>query len=1444
VPKTERILGYLPLTFLAGSDPSALRAVVGAFGGELQAAENSLAAVMQSHWVDFADSGADAIADLACIGSLYGLLPREDESVEEFREHLKRYVQTFLEGTVTVQGLLRITVETLQLHIEDDYESIDAWWERPDLPVATTLPSGADAAAAIFGIEHARREGADPGPAVVLGPDLRPGVDLRGRELLWLALDGGGTVPIDLTDGQPNPAAVEVGDLANTVNAAIGFDLADVAEGRLRLTSASVGPTARIDVADGPQDAALAVLGLPPRTYEGADATHATVTGSADLSNPTDLTQLRYVRIDVDGNHFAEIDAAAAAADPASTTIDQIAQAIDTALGVAVATHDGQFLTLTSPTPGAAGYIGFLAPGAQDATTLLFGPVASFTFGSDARPATAVGSRDIGLGVDLTENSNMRLAVDGQPAVTVDVAGADPAVTLPGEVVTSLNAGLGDTVAEHDGQFVTLLSPTVGATGVIVLEDVEGDATESILGTPSRSFEGTPPVTAALTGGPDLTGGVDLAARHLVVLSVDDGPAVEVDLHTHASDLRSVSLDQMGAAIDEAFGADVATDDGAHLILVSPTDGAAGSIEILPLVTTTHRRFLSQSLVTDDAGTKVFGFTARKATGTEATSARVVGVNDLLAGLDLREGSHVRIGLDGADAIEADCAGPRPRATTPAEIVDAINAALGSPVASTDGHVIVLVSPTQGGDSAIVLEPTRALDAVDALGLPVGSARGADATGVTFAGVPDLSAGANLAAGAAIAIGVDGAAPIDITVGDVDPVVRNLSQLVGSINATFAAQVASHDGTRLYLTSPSRGAGASIEIAAPTTGVDVTAELLGIGPRTYVGGAATPAQVEGTVDLSAADPLGPHTWLRIGLNGGDPVVIDVAAGAADPEAPTPSEIATAVNVASDAIASIVGGRLRVLSPTTGSAARIEIDYAGVGDARTAIFGDVDFAVVGEPEGPAVLTGEADLLQPVDLQDGSIVRVAVDGQPPIDIDVAGGSRDATVLVEIVAAIDDVLSGVPEATPDDRLSLTSSTAGPASSIELIALRRLEIQEYPPEPSETTTDVAHGTRFTIDNHGAAPTTFGVEIESPAGTVGPKIAAVDTPWSVRIGEAVSPGGHLDIALAGESFVATITDVGGSRAVDPSSFIIDGAPGDALRLARGRNRFVYLECDDARFDAASFNEEHFAGGDCIEIGVFNASRFSDPPEIQTVFADLSHVSPTSRLTARWEEHRAGALVVNLPDHLDERYGVRFGEGRFGSANAELFPGVVTEPFDDSGHILAAVNAGSGLVEAHLATRVPIGWAAVAMPFRDPQPLTLGTSTQEARIFLSEEGLGDDFIELRARFIGTWANAVTVSARQSGPAIYDLEIRYRGGRFENARAIVAGWPPIESVGPPILPCTPPGAPVALSAQETGGGGLPTLASELLAPGPVGVLFAKSAGVHARITRDRVWSKEP
>ena len=65
----DRILANLPPTFAPLPRPTAISTLADAFGGQLLQAENSLAAVMFAHWVDYADAGADTLTDLAAIAA-------------------------------------------------------------------------------------------------------------------------------------------------------------------------------------------------------------------------------------------------------------------------------------------------------------------------------------------------------------------------------------------------------------------------------------------------------------------------------------------------------------------------------------------------------------------------------------------------------------------------------------------------------------------------------------------------------------------------------------------------------------------------------------------------------------------------------------------------------------------------------------------------------------------------------------------------------------------------------------------------------------------------------------------------------------------------------------------------------------------------------------------------------------------------------------------------------------------------------------------------------------------------------------------------------------------------------------------------------------------------------------------------------------------------------
>ncbi|MHB1290267.1 hypothetical protein, partial [Georgenia sp.] len=1064
-------------------------------------------------------------------------------------------------------------------------------------------------------------------------------------------------------------------------------------------------------------------------------------------------------------------------------------------------------------------------------------------------PARLVSDRAIGRGVDLSEHSALRLALDDEPALTIDVAGLDPAATTPAEIVAAVNEGLGAVAASHDGDRITLVSPTDGAGGVLQVAEVTGDAAPEVLGLAPRSARGTAPVTASLTGTADLSAGVNLSSRYLLRLRADGGRLVTVDLRTGVADRTAAQVGELAAAINTALGADpadpVATDDGSHLILVSTRPGAAGSLAVEPLVVTRRRRFVTRARVTDDAATTVLGFTARRAVGTPATAARLAGTTNLTGGADLDVDRYLRVRVGDRAGVDVDCAGPRPRATTAAEVVARLVVVPGL-VAETDGRTLVLTDPDVGAGSRVALEPPRVLDALGAvLGVPPGLVRGEGATGVRLTGTVDLSAGVEVAADAALRLGVDGATPVDVPLGDgVAPAVRPLSQLVALVNLTLAAQVAAHDGTHLLLTSPTTGAASALVIEPPTAGTDATAAVLGLTPpRTYTGRAATAARVVGTVDLTggadlrapvlpprpAADPALAHL-LRIAIDGGATVTVDLLAAGPppDPAAVDAATLTAAIRAATaaDAAATPIPGGLAVVltSPTTGPASRIDLTRAVAGDAAPRLLGAAGATATGTDAAPAHIAGEVDLLGPADLGGRSVLRLAVDGAPPVDVDVAGVTPAATLAGEIVGAIEAVLPGVAAVGPDDRLVLTSPAPGAGSAVEVAPVRHLEVVEYPPTTETVTTAVAHGAVVALTSTGAADVPGRVEVGTTGGVNGPTLSDPAAGWSVHVDTPVPAGGLLVLEAVPTGGVhAHVLDRGTRHDVPADHVHVDPPPDPApvgaahparpgarrtpaLTVRRGPNRWSWTECAAARFDDAAFDSDTFAGGPCVSEAVFDVGRFAptDPP---AVFATAGPRAATAQVTVTWDSHAAGAFEVHLPADLDPRFGRPFGQARFGSAEPERVTGVVMDPVDDDDFVITRVNAESRLVETRIAARVPIGWAAVPLPFRDPRRLTLGGPAAEAKLYVSGPGLAPRFLEIRAAEPGPYGNDITVSARVVGPQIYDLEVHLPGTRFENARAVVAGPAP------------------------------PTLAEALLRPTAIGVGTAKAAGVRAVVTRD-------
>ena len=1155
--KTDRIVNNLPSTFMTRPRGVTIHAVVNPFGQELQDAENSLAAVMQSHWVDYADLLAPEIKDLALLAALYGLAPRPDEEVEEFREHLKRYVRTYLQGTVTVQGILRVAAEALALHIQDDYADLDTWWTRLDDRVALTEPGGKDAAQLALGLRSAHSTGRSASAARVQGTaDLTGGVDLRELKVLRLEADGAGPFEINLAEGAEDSSAVSGEFIAGRINAEVGWEIARYDGRYLSLASGLNGPTSTIEVQDVIGDAAEIVLGLPPRAYSGREPSSAQVRGLVDLSGVLDLSESRYLRLLIDGEHLAEIDVTGP--DEAHTLLNQVVERLNEVLGLDVVTTDGHFLTLTSPTSGLGSSIIFQRAAAQQALATLFGPISLTHVGRGPRAAQVVGRRDLSGGVDLSARSLLLLRVDGEVSPLIDVAGEDPADTQLPELVATINERVGAPIASHDSHFITLTSLSTGLASEIVFltpEDEQAEATETIFGIGPRIFSGHAATPASLEGSADLSEGVNLQARYLLQVRLDEGAPVTVDLRTHADDVRAATPRELADAIDAALGADVGATDGQHLILVSASDGSASSLEILPISEGSEARFVTRALVSDEAAQTVFGFARRTAWGADAARARLVGGVDLQRGVDLRQAHYLRLVIDDNPPAEMDVSGVRPRATLLDEIVARINAALpveapNSPVCSHNGKRLVLVSNTAGANSRIRFELPRIPDALPLLlDLEPGLYRGENAEQVRFSGTVDLSASADLSAAGQLRIGLDEADPVDISLtgNAADPHKVTLNEIVIAINLALGRNVATHDGKFVRIDSPTIGAVSRLIFEAPAAG-DATQAVFGIpAPREYHGRDATHAQVTGKRNLSAGVDLQVIRFLRIGIDGQPPKDVDcLLASAADPINTTLEEIVAAINDALGAkVASHDDSFLSLTSPSLGEAGRISLEPHSSGDARLLLFGDVPDETTGADPQPAVITGEADLLQPVNLSARWAIRLAVGQDPPVDIDLRGSSPVTTTLNELVDAINREFPDLASASPDDRLALTSLERGASARLELLPLRTIDLIEYPASASRMLERmVVHGDRWPADNRGAAPVYATASLQALCGVSGPALVNEATGWRVRLLVALAAGETARLWVGDGRLQAAITSRSGVERQVPGERILVGPLG------------------------------------------------------------------------------------------------------------------------------------------------------------------------------------------------------------------------------------------------------------------------------------------------------------
>ena len=727
--KTDRILGYLPPTFRAVPPPTALYSVVDAFGTQLLEAENTLSSVMMAHWVDYADHGSEFIADLNCFASLYGLAPRgsakdvvqfatptcppvsADETVEQFREHLKRYVRTFIEGTVTVQGILRIVAESLALHIADDYSEMDTWWNREGGLLTTAEPHPESVARQLFGSEYIEARGSDASSAQVVGrTSLSKGVDLRGGFILRVRVDGGGPVEIDFTS---TGGKTTLPDVIAAINKKTGMAIASDAVGRLKLSSPTSGAKSRLDVMDVRGDAAPALLGLRPRTCTGKAGAAATLTGTVDLSHGVDLRAHSRIQLRIDGGSPILVDCGGKSR--AKTGLTEIVDAINKAAKAKIARHDGKHVVLVSPVSGPGSGIS-LASEANDAAEAIFGiPPRSYR-GKDAAPARLAGPADLSGGFDLRSQHLLQVSVDGGHPVVVDLwtAAGDLKAVSPSRIRNMLNRELGAGVASDDGRYLSLASTLKGPASRLEVSPVidtqvrrfvtrayiTDEAAPLIFGFLRRDAQGSPATPSSLHGSVDLSSGIDLRKNHSLRIAVDDLEPKNVDLSLGTPILRGATLGQIVNAINAQTGFGLASHDSSHLILTSATAGARSRIGLEPAGS-------------GDARLLLFGPNRENATGKDPAPATIRGDLDLTRPVSLADRQTLRIAVDGRPSVDINVSGAVPASTFLDEIVAAINRALPGVASATGDDRLLLTSLSAGEASSLELLPLRALELIE-----------------------------------------------------------------------------------------------------------------------------------------------------------------------------------------------------------------------------------------------------------------------------------------------------------------------------------------------------------------------------------------------------------------------------------------------------------------------------------------------------------------------------------------------------------------------------------------------------------------------------------------------------------------------------------------------------------------------------------------------------------
>jgi hypothetical protein len=848
------------------------------------------------------------------------------------------------------------------------------------------------------------------------------------------------------------------------------------------------------------------------------------------------------------------------------------------------------------------------------------------------------------------------------------------------------------------------------------------------------------------------------------------------------------SAAEIAEVINQALEQPVALASNGRILLMSQAWGA-------------QSRLRFEAPDTADATQAIFGISApREYHGTDAAPAQVTGVLPLPEALDPSAGRFLRIARDGAPPRDVDCAAQASN-PSPQQVVDAINAALGAGAARLDQGHLTLLSQNTGAGAQIELQHYGPADARALLFGPVEAVTsGTAAEPATIEGQADLLRPADLGEQRLLRLAIDGERPVEIDVAGFLPSRTFADEVIERINAVLPGVASLTEKSHLRLTSPTAGEGSRVEllplralelIEYPPAEKMLPSQSLRHGDQwniTNDGAAETEAELEFYAPNGVAGPafINTTSGLRVRLTTvvqpGEHVRLwRTPAGVLQAERWTNGHPPIAIPPEQ-----ILAGPL---------GAQSVVPFAGQRQLQRS--GDTLVRVLNAPYAPNVVLLRAPASR-------ASVRVAVaPAAPPYEPPPAADGARARLAGKLGSDAQGYVLSDGSGTARARLR-----PGPAIEFERHRDRVVVVSgPLHGQPSDPPLMVVSSIAELFD----------VTLHAGDGA-----AAVEERYEkVTIGlGAAAPDGLTQRLAAGSKLV--LAEEHEKAAV--------------LQLARGRSRWVYLDCLAARFNYSRFNQAHFAGGCCREYGVFDLSTFATDEDCAdceagqaiAVFAPTSHNQPAIELQMRWTSHRPGSFVVNLPADLPARFGGRFNTARFGKAgeSPETYPGVVIEPDPaqadkdqvnkDPNWIVNQLKQ-SNLVEARRVGRVPIGFENQDAPFRRPAARALGggTESEHARLYLTEPG-APDIIEIKARSAGAWGNAITITVLQAGPAYYNVSVAFQGARFECAQQI------------------------ALNGELPPDGGfaeLPALTEDLLRPAPVGVLLVKAAGIHANITRD-------